>query len=267
MKTLDEALIEIETIVSGQYRKPFPNSLLRTAVKDYIEIVRLNAETLFNLFSRKSPNEKLTENAISIIENIVIDNNQPLNENIALSYTDALDFAKQQSALRVNRNKYVVKKLVDCCNTVIARLDENNGEGMTVKQLNDKYKCSYLIFNGDEDGMQIVYVDNIHKLKTGEIAVDGTMIDFCNVNHQDGDGILIYEVEDMCFSEFWNFPDENDDGEPLTPQEIDEELQSTPVDLDKKEYPTHVITQEKVTEEIRYMINWILDDKGLNITI
>lgn len=267
MKTLEEALIEIESTVSGQYRETFPNSLLRTATKDYIGIVKLNAETLYNLVLSKNPNQKLIENAISTMESIVIDNDQPLNERRALTYTDALDYAKRQSVLRVNPNDYVVKKLVDYCDDVIARLEETKGEGMTVKELNDKYEDKYLIFNGDEDGMQVVHVDNIHKLRSGEIAVDGTMIDFCNENHQDGEGILIYEIDDWPFRDFWYFPDENDEGEPLSPQEIDEELQSPPIDLDKKEFPTHVLTEEKVAKEIKYMINWILEDKGLNITL
>ena len=129
---------------------------------------------------------------------------------------------------------------------------ENTG-GMTLEELNYKYVDKYLYFNGDEEGCQYIYVDNIHKVD-GMFAVDGTLL---TADYQDN-SIKIEYVSDFLFEDFFYF---NDTCAPTkeTCEDLDRALQSNPMDTD---LTSHVVTRKSMIEDINTILGSLLSEES-----
>lgn len=247
MKTIEQAIVDIEDSVSRCYHHSFENSKLRTATEDNIEFLKFNFGSMLN-----SKKEDVKKAAFERIIDIVVDDSVM---GTGMTYKEK---ARTESRILDKGNqKDYLKACIDDCDVIINRLAENesNDGEMSVKEIKDKYVGKYLIFNGDEDGMQIVYVEDINYRGDG-FYIDGYMIDLCNTNHENGEGILMYDIVDWGIGDFWYADDDIE-----TTNDLDEFLQSSPIDLDKKEFPSHVITKEKAAEVIKEQIRWILNDR------
>ena len=130
------------------------------------------------------------------------------------------------------------------------------GNIITIDDLDTKYSGKYITFCGDCYGTEIVYVKNIHKSdNNNSFQVDGIMIDCCTSYTENGDGILIYEIEDFDFSKFYYFNNKKIE----TPEDLDKLLMS----LDTVDR-THVISESDVVSEIFYAILCSLESVELD---
>lgn len=239
MISLEGAIQEVEDIVSWNYHKSFPNSEFRKDLENNAEYVKSQAQMILKFKKKKDAVLK----AIETIENLVIGEKKKDGSR--------LYDIQEDGNLKVH--EYQVEDLIEYCDVIKKRIAESKSskdQKMTIKDLNDKYVGKYLYFNGDEDGEQIILVNNIHQGKDG-LEVDGCFIDLCNTNHQDGEGVLISEVEDYDFGDFWYFDSYED------PEELDKALQESPIDTDLE---THVMTTDEVMYEILNIITWAFDD-------
>lgn len=245
MRTIEEAIKKLEHLgIGNYYAKIYENSELRTNTEETVIYLKGQLENLM-----KCKGAKTVENCIANIETFIVG-----EENIGSS-----DFRN------TNNKEYYCKEAINCCNEIIARIEATKpkeGDKLSVDELNEKYKYKFLIFNGDEDGEQIVFVQEIHYDKLNELVVDGVMIELCNENHQDGDGVLIYDIENYSFNTgFWYFGCFKN---PHSADELDNALQSNPCDTS---YPTHVIDAKTVALSIIRTISWTLDQKTGHIQL
>lgn len=233
MRTLEKAIIDLEDEICGTYHEEFPNSELRENIKENIEFVKFNLETLL-----KAKKEEIKQTAIDNVLKMVLDDHR-IPEH--WGFKNWFEYAKDRA--RLNNNCYIEDAL-ECCEDIIARLaeEESVDNTMPVKELNEKYKDKILYFNGDEDGSQYVYVENIHKGKD-EFEVDGVMID---IDYQDSN-ISVRHIENHKFSRLHYF----DKCE--TTDELDEALMSTPCDTSM---PNHIIKPEDVFNDVIGMFRW-----------
>lgn len=238
MKTIEEAINEIEDYVSGEYNTTFPESELRKDTENCIEFLKFNFNTL--LMAKK---KEVKDSAIKNIREIVI-GPKKVGNNSRIEYSNA---------------DYFIKTCIEDCSIIAVRLSEasiSNEDTMTVKELSDKYRGKFLYFNGDEDGSQYVYVDDIHRGRnTKDFEIDGVMID---IDHQEN-SIKIYEITDYFVGRFYYF---GDDADPWTKcSELDEALQTRPIDTS---LPSHVVSAKEVIINILSICSWILEDKGVS---
>ena len=234
MKTLEEAILSIEDSVSGHYRHPFHDSELRKNIEENVEFLKFNLETLL-----KAKKKEVKDSAIKNIRDIVLDSN-PL----------------EPRACRLVDSEYTIKTCIQDCETIVVRLAEklpDEGDTMSVQELNDKYEGKYLYFNGDEDGAQYVLVKNIHKGKDGYFEVDGIMI---KADWQDN-RVSVREISNYSFTDFYYFDDEEDPFTKCT--DLDKALESTPMDT---RLPSHVISAKTVVGDIIESFYWMLNESG-----
>lgn len=233
MRTLEEAIIDLEDKICGTYHQEFPNSELRKNIKENIEFVKFNLETLL-----RTKKKEIKQTAVDTILKMVLDDHRIPEQ---WGFKNWFEYAKDRARLN---NEYNINDALGCCNDIIARLaeEESVDNTMPVKELNEKYKGKILYFNGDEDGSHYVYVRNIHKGED-EFEVDGVMID---VDLQDND-INVREIENFEFSKCHYFD------EYKTTDELDEALMSTPCDTSM---PNHIISPEDVFNDIIGMFRW-----------
>ena len=238
MNTLERSLQELEYVFGGKYYEDsFPNSELRKNSEEIATFIKSQLESLL-----KIKDKKIAANCITMMEEYVAG-----SENIG------------KSRLRGDNMKHFAEEGIKYCDIILTRIAEykpQQGDKLTVNDLNEKYKHKFLCFNGDEDGEKIAFVTNIHYNKKHMLVMDGTIIDLCNENHENGDGVLIYEVEDYDFDRFWYF-----DGFSST-DELDEALQSQPCDTN---YPTHIISAKEVASSIIASIRWGIEYKTRHI--
>ena len=230
MVTIENGINRLEFLCGGYYHNTnFPQSELRTNTEDAVLYIKGQLESLKRLKS-----EKTIDACITSIE-------QYVGGEIG------------KSNFREKNNIHWIEDGIKYCDEILTRISESNpadGESMSVEDISKKYEGKFLYFNGDEDGVKIIYVRNIH-FKHDMLVVDGTVIDICNENHEDGDGVIIYDVEDYEFGCFWYFDDYD------SVDELEEALQSKPVDSD---YETHVISAGEVAEEMISMIRWSVEE-------
>lgn len=238
MTTLERALQELEYVFGGKYYEDsFPESELRKNTEETTIFVKSQLESLL-----KIKDEAMADKCITMIEEYVAG-----SENVG------------KSRLRGENGKHHAEDGIKYCDIILTRIAESKpqqGDKLTVNDLNEKYKYEFLVFNGDEDGEKIAFVTNIHYNKKHMLVMDGTIIDICNENHENGDGVLIYEVEDYDFDRFWYF-----NGFSST-DELDKALQSSPCDTN---YPTHVISGKEVAAIIVASIRWGIEYKTRHI--
>ena len=112
-----------------------------------------------------------------------------------------------------------------------------------LEELNNKYRGKFLFFNGDEDGCQWLYVEEIKNIE-GHFYFQGTMIEWeCQENY-----IQIYECEQLSITDLRYFEYNWKDGEePHTCEELDEALMSRPIDTSM---PSHLMTVDEVARDI-----------------
>ena len=251
MKTLEEAILDLETWVSAHYREPFPNSELRKNPKGNIEFLKFNLDTLLH-----ANNEKVKETSFENILNIVLDDHKISEAWKEESYfTDA----RKRSYIYSNGKAYqsYIKDCLNDCDIIIARLaeEEKPDEGMSIKELNDKYRKKILYFNGDENGFMYIYVNDLHMGKE-DFEVDGVMIDVNLQNNR----IDVNKVENYKLSKCYYF------GDPIgkfTADSLDKALQMRPCDSD---YPNHVVTANEVFNSLMSTFEWwFTDDYDLEI--
>lgn len=244
MITLDLALMNIEDLMSSSYHKRFEGSVLRTNTQENLEYIKANAEMMLTLYKNK---KFIQEDALDIISKF---------ETIAVND----EKFKNRSCFRksiVNNNclyQCDIEKLLENIDIALTRLAENyveEGNKLSIADLSEKYRYKYLVFDGYEEGEKIIFVKDIH-MYNNMLTVDGTIIDICNENHERGDGVLIYEVDNYDFSNFWYFECYDN------PDELDKALQSPPVNTS---YETHVITPHEVASIILHAIAWTIDYK------
>lgn len=239
MKTLEEAILDLENWVSGMYREPFPDSSLRQNPEENIEFIKFNLETLL-----KAKKPEIREQAFENILSNVLDNHTISGKRGFSNYTE---YARVHSYIRKDEECYV-SRCIDDCNTIITRLAEKGSEKkgeMSIEEINKKYYHTILYFNGDESGSQYVYVENIHKGKENYLEVDGVLIDFGYQGHT----LSIDPIEDYNFGDFYYFGSNWF----TSTTELDEALQSSPVDT---ELPSHVMSPEKAVKDILEIFRW-----------
>lgn len=240
MKTLEEAILDLENWVSGMYREPFPDSSLRQNPEENIEFIRFNLETLL-----KTKKPEIREQAFENILGNVLDNHAISDKLCFSNYTE---YARVHSYIRKGEKSYVLA-CIDDCNTIITRLSEKEEGEMSIEEINKKYRHTILYFNGDESGSQYVYVEDIHR--DGEedcLEVDGVLIDFDSQDNK----LSINSIEDYNFGEFYYFV--SDEGDWFTStSELDKALQSSPVDTKRS---SHVMSPEEVVKDILEIFRW-----------
>lgn len=240
MKTLDEAIQEIERSVSGEFNKPYLSSEFRNNLEESVIFI---ATQCILCSSKEIKSKERKEKALQEIINTV---SPGCTSDTIIKITHTHKF----------------KEIMDDCEIIKHHIEcsKREGEGMNVNDLNDKYKNKFLIFNGDEDGTQIVLVKDIHKSinDLGEFQVDGVMIELCSENHRIGMGVLVYDIEDFNFERFHYFsgPENCDEGYDSA-EDLDRALMSKPMDTD---YKTHVISQNEVVSEIMWNISWAMNN-------
>lgn len=241
MKTLEEAILDLENLVSGLYREPFPDSNLRQNPEENIEFIKFNLETLL-----KAKKPEVREQAFENILSHVLDNHTISGKRGFSNYTE---YARVHSYIRKGEKGYI-NSCIDDCNIIITRLaekvSEKEGE-MSIEEINNKYRHTILYFNGDESGSQYVYVEDIHR---GEdcLEVDGVLIDFDFQDHT----LSINPIENYNFGDFYYFGSNEGDWFTST-TELDEALQSRPMDT---ELPSHVMSPEEVVKDILEIFRW-----------
>ncbi len=242
MKTLEEAILDLENWVSGLYREPFPESNLRQNPEENIEFIRFNLETLL-----KTKKPEIREQAFENILGNVLDNHTISDKPGFSNYTE---YARVHSYIRKGEKSYV-NKCIDDCNHIITRLAEKGSEKegeMSIEEINKKYLHTILYFNGDESGSQYVYVEDIHRGEEGCLEIDGVLIEFDFQDHT----LSINPIEDYNFGDFHYF--DSDEGDWFTSTtELDEALQSSPVDT---ELSSHVMSPEEVVKDILEIFRW-----------
>ena len=257
MHTIEQALLEIEDIVGGSYRTAFTNSELRKNPEEQIEFLKFNLETIAKA---KKTDVKIA--ALKTVINIVLDDTEiPDTWRTTADNRTFKDYNMNKLAEhRLVKWPHDAERAIAACDEVIARLAENSKEedGMSVKELSDKYKNKWLYFNGDEDGCQWVYVKNIHRdKKTPVLCVDGVMVDY---DGQDST-FRIYGIENKNFSDFYYFgcegeDDENYDGYVFC-SSLDKALMSRPCDTSM---PNHIISAKSVVDDILSLFAWEFED-------
>lgn len=112
-----------------------------------------------------------------------------------------------------------------------------------LEELNNKYCGKFLFFNGDENGCQWFYVEEIKNIG-GDFYFQGIMIEWdCQENN-----IQIYECEQLSIVHFMYFNyNWNDGEEPHTCEELDRALMSRPIDTSM---PSHLMTVDEVARDI-----------------
>ena len=242
MKTLEEAILDLENWVSGLYREPFPESNLRQNPEENIEFIRFNLETLL-----KAKKPEIREQAFENILSNVLDNHTISGKICKGCPTE---YARVHSYIREGE-EYYVNKCIDDCNTITTRLAEKGSEKedeMSIEEINKKYRHTILYFNGDESGSQYVYVEDIHRGEEDRLEVDGVLIDYDLQDHT----LSINPIEDYNFGDFYYF--DSDEGDWFTStSELDEALQSSPVDT---ELSSHVMSPEEVVKDILEIFRW-----------
>lgn len=241
MKTLEEAILDLENWVSGLYREPFPDSNLRQNPEENIEFIKFNLETLL-----KAKKPEIREQAFENILSNVLDNHTISKRGFS-NYTE---YARVHSYIRKGEKCYV-NTCIDDCNTIITRLAEKKSEKegeMSIEEINKKYRHTFLYFNGDESGSQYVYVEDIHKAEEGYLEVDGILICHDFQDHT----LSINPIEDYNFGDFYYF-DSNEGDWFTSTSELDEALQSNPIDT---ELSSHVMSPEEVVKDILEIFRW-----------
>jgi hypothetical protein len=231
MKTLEEAILDLENWVSGLYREPFPDSSLRQNPEENIEFIKFNLETLL-----KAKKPEIREQAFENILSSVLDNHNT-------------EYARVHSFIRKGEKGYI-NACIDECNTIITRLAEKGSEKegeMSIEEINKKYHHTILYFNGDEAGSQYVYVEDIHR---GEdcLEVDGVLIDYDLQDHT----LSINPIENYNFGDFYYF-DFNEEDWFTSTSDLDEALQDPPIDT---ELSSHVMSPEEVVKDILEIFRW-----------
>lgn len=239
MKTLEEAILDLENWVSGLYREPFPDSSLRQNPEENIEFIKFNLETLL-----KAKKPEIREQAFENILSNVLDNHT-ISDKPFSNYTE---YARVHSYIRKGEKCYV-NTCIDDCNIIITRLAEKEGGEMSIEEINKKYRHTILYFNGDESGSQYVYVEDIHRGEEEDcLEVDGVLIDY---NLQDNT-LSINPIEDYNFGDFYYFVSNEGDWFTST-SELDKALQSSPMDT---ELSSHVMSPEEVVKDILEIFRW-----------
>lgn len=243
MKTLEEAILDLENWVSGLYREPFPDSSLRQNPEENIEFIKFNLETLL-----KAKKPEIREQAFENILSSVLDNHT-ISDKPFSNYTE---YARVHSYIRKGEKCYV-HTCIDDCNLIITRLAEKGSEKegeMSIEEINKKYRHTILYFNGDESGSQYVYVEDIHRGEEDEdcLEVDGVLIDFDSQDHK----LSINPIEDYNFGDFYYFVSNEGDWFTST-SELDKALQSSPMDT---ELSSHVMSPEEVVKDILEIFRW-----------
>lgn len=242
MKTLEEAILDLENWVSGLYREPFPDSSLRQVPEESIEFIKFNLEILL-----KAKKPEIREQAFENILSSVLDNHTISDKLCFSNYTE---YARVHSYIRKGEKSYV-NTCIDDCNLIITRLAEKEeGEGeISIEEINKKYRHTILYFNGDESGSQYVYVEDIHRgVEEDCLEVDGVLIDFDLQDHK----LSINPIEDYNFGDFHYFVSNEGDWFTST-SELDEALQSSPVDTKRS---SHVMSPEEVVKDILEIFRW-----------
>ena len=221
------------------------DSSLRQNPEENIEFIKFNLETLL-----KAKKPEIREQAFENILSSVLDNHTISGKPFS-NYTE---YARVHSYIRPYiRGSEIsyVNQCIDDCNIIITRLAEKGSEKegeMSIEEINKKYRHTILYFNGDEDGGQYVYVEDIHRGKEGYLEVDGVLIDHDFQNHT----LSINPIEDYNFGDFYYF--ESSEGDWFTStSELDEALQSNPVDT---KLSSHVMSPEEVVKDILEIFRW-----------
>ena len=129
---------------------------------------------------------------------------------------------------------------------------ETSKGGLTINDLNKKYRNKYLYFNGDEAGSQFIYVDKIH-IKDDEFVVDGTLLDADAQNYT----IKVESVKNYAFHDFYYFDDYYAPFE--TCEELDKMLESNPLDTD---LPSHVASKKYLIECVNADLGFFLGEEA-----
>ncbi len=252
MNTLEQAIVEIEDLVSTRYRENFPESQLRKNTADNIEFLKFNFETIKNA---KKNDVKLK--ALENILNIVLDDHLLPKSWQKEGEKNYFDYCRNQGIEhRLIKYPHDIERCVGYCNDIITRLDEDNKDedSLSVSELNKKYEKKWLYFNGDESGCQWIYVENIHRDKdTPVLCVDGVMVDY------DGQAstFKIHGIENKNFSDFYYFDWEGEDDEDYDGyvfcSSLDKALMSSPCDTNLE---SHVISSKDVVDDILNLFAW-----------
>lgn len=241
MKTLEEAILDLENWVSGLYREPFPDSSLRQNPEESIEFIKFNLETLL-----KAKKPEIREQAFeNILSNVLDNHNKP-----GSGFSNYTEYARVHSYIRKGEKGYI-NACIDDCNTIITRLAEKGSEKegeMSIEEINKKYHHTILYFNGDESGDQYVYVEDIHRGEEGFLEVDGVLIEH---DYQDYT-LSVNPIENYNFGDFYYFDSSEGDWFTST-SELDEALQSSPVDDERS---SHVMSPEEVVKDILEIFKW-----------
>lgn len=152
-----------------------------------------------------------------------------------------MDFFEQvpstaQKSLMWNKFKEIVdKKLAEQ-----EELSKANADGL--KKLNEKYKGKFLYFNGDENGCQWLYVDEIF-IRYGNFHFKGVMIEWdCQ-----GDALQIYNCPSLYIDNCMYFSYNFGGSVPKTCEELDAALMRQPIDTNRE---NHIMTAEEVAEDV-----------------
>ena len=250
MKTLDEALLDLENWVSGMYREPFMNSELRKNTKDNIDFIKFNLGTILSA-KKKDVQDAAFENILEL----VLDDH-PIGKQ--WKEDNYFTHARNSSYIKpdIDRGQgyeYYIKLCLEDCDVIIKRLEEENtddNDTMSIKELNDKYHHKYLFFNGDESGSQYVYVENIHKNKDGYFEIDGIMIDYDLQENT----INVRTIENKPVEEFYYFGDDCDPYEKCS--DLDDALMSRPLDT---QLDNHILSAKEVAQDIIDIIQCIFE--------
>ena len=250
MRTIEQAIKEIENTVSGRYMEVFPDSQLRKDTKENIELLKFHFETLAH-----AKKNRVKLGALECIMEIVFDQH-PLPDTWQKDgMVNYFDYCRKQGVEhKLVKYPHDVKHAVEACDDIIARLEEQEKgqDTISVAELSKKYEKKWLYFNGDEDGCQWLYVKNIHRDgKTPVLCVDGVLLSY---DGQDAK-LTIRNVENRNFTYFYYFDaddDENYEGFTLC-SSLDAALQSSPVDTS---LPNHVIEPKVVVNDVLRIFAW-----------
>jgi len=248
MMTLEQAISRLEDMVSG-CRETFPKSALRNNPRESADLLKFSFMTLL-----KMTKEAVREAALTNIWDIVFDDT-PIpaswQKKGMVTYTDFCK--KKEKEKSFLQYPDVLEECIDCCDTIIKRLDEvvpEKDDTMSVQDLNRKYYHKFFYFRNDDIGSQYVYVKNIHKNQEGHFEVDGTVVFTNGVTNTLG----LYDVENFPIEDFYNFGDKNN--RYTRCEDLVQALQS-PVRENRNK--THVITAREAVDDVMFTFTWFYE--------
>ena len=184
------------------WEKPLGETRLRTETEDAIEDLTSCCKLIKSKLKKYNGEKDYTkypedvQRLIQEVLNIVTDGRE-LHEDVEFEGRKYNHHCEQNGYLYFENNPlYLCDNVIQECNHIKAALESEEA----TKDLS-RFIGKTLEFENYEDGSAIIHIESIDKVK-GNYVFSGYIVSFETVNgHTDGDGVLIYDVEDCKFSD------------------------------------------------------------------